>query len=196
MCDIELSSVSFVASVEPIVPPRARSGASLRAWAAALGVLIAGGACRCTDRVSFEPQRPTRSPVTSSPGFNPILLKGPEVWTIDGRNVHIRATYFLVVKGRLQFTVDYLCEEECHRVPLECADARIRSVAYSVMNHVLANRIHERGQVQELAGKRLDVEVIGVAITQQLEGRERGCRVSGTLDEIRGVGTSASKPVR
>ena len=83
-----------------------------RYGALALLIFVSVPACRCEAQPSGG-RAAGGAPVTSSQGFGVMALKGPEVWTIDGKPFQIRATYFVVVEGRLQFTIDYLCGDRC-----------------------------------------------------------------------------------
>jgi hypothetical protein len=114
-----------------------------------------------------------------------MAVTGPEVWTIDGKPFQIRATYFLVLNGRLQFTVDYLCAERCPEFA-GLSDDKAFAVAYPVMKYAVTHGLHERTKVQEVGAGPLKTELIGVAITRQTGSvREMGYRVARTLDQVR-----------
>lgn len=149
--------------------------------AATLLLAAAVDACRCGAGPSNTSERPTP---TSSLGFSPILAEGPAVWVIDGQDFEIRATYFLILKGRLQFTVEYNCEDECAPVGDDWSDATALAIACPLMRHVVAHRLYERGEVRALGGRRLATELIGVALMHRFAGVERSFRVSRTVAEI------------
>lgn len=144
--------------------------------------LLAAPSCRCdtrdsNSRVSAGP------PVTSSQGFGVMAANGPEVWTIDGKPFQIRGTYFVVVGGRLQFTVDYLCADRCPELAGLSEDAAF-AVAFPVMKYAVDNGLYSRTTVRS-GTEPMKTELIGVAITQQVDGRERGYRVARTLEQVR-----------
>jgi len=97
----------YAETMSPASRPSSRS--LVPAVVAFLAILPA---CRCDVRSGGDGVS-AGAPVTSSPGAGAMAVTGPEVWTIDGKPFQIRATYFLVLNGRLQFTVDYLCAERC-----------------------------------------------------------------------------------
>lgn len=140
-------------------------------------------ACPCDVRRSSD--RPSVTPpVTSSTGFGVMAMGGPEVWNIDGRSFHIRATYFVIVNGRLQFTADYICGKRCPNV-VGMSDDQAFAVAYPIMKHAVTTSVYTRTKVQ-VGGKSLNTELIGVAITRQTEsGKESGYRVARTVEQVR-----------
>ena len=152
--------------------------------AAVLALLAFLPACLCGVRTGSG-SLSVGAPVTSSPGSGAMAALGPEVWTIEGRPFQIRASYFLVLNGRLQYTADYLCSDHCPELD-GLSDDQAFAIAYPVMKHAVTHGLHERIKVQEIEGEPLKTELIGVAITQQTSGgRERGFRVARTLDQLR-----------
>ncbi len=154
--------------------------------------------CRCDVRRSGDGLS-VGSPVTSSTGFGVMAVAGPEVWMIDGKPFQIRATYFVTVNGRLQFTADYVCAERCPDFA-GMTDEMAFAVAYPIMKHAVTNGLYARTKVQT-GGKPINPELIGVAITQQADaGRERGYRVARTMEQVRaaiqsgGPGTPGARP--
>jgi hypothetical protein len=114
-----------------------------------------------------------------------MAIRGPEVWTIDGKPFQIRATYFMVVNGHLQFTVEYMCAERCPEF-VGMSDDKAFAVAYPIMKHVVTQDLAARTKVQEIGGESLKTELIGVAITRQADdGKEKGYRVARTLEQVR-----------
>lgn len=153
--------------------------------------------CACDVRRSSDS---VGAPVTSNNPFGAMAVGGPEVWMIDGKPFQIRATYLIVVNGRLQFTVDYLCAEGCPEF-VGMSDEKAFSVAYPIMKHVVTHGLYARTTVQKFGGEPLKTELIGVAITQQTGGgKERGYRVARTVEQIRaaiqakGPGTQDARP--
>jgi len=112
-----------------------------------------------------------------------MAAKGPEIWTIDGKPFEIRANYFVVVGGRLQFTVDYLCADRCPEFAGLSEDAAF-AVAFPVMKYAVDNGLYSRTTVRS-GTEPMKTELIGVAITQQVNGREGGYRVARTLEQVR-----------
>src|SRR5512133_1453684 len=162
-------------------PPRRRG----TCWYSALAVLafVTVPACRCDAQVAGG-RAPGGAPATSSQGFGVMAAKGPEVWTIDGKPFQIRATYFVVVQGRLQFTVDYLCGDRCPEFA-GLTDEAAFATAFPVMKYVVENNLPSRTEVRS-GSEPMKPELIGVAITQQANlGRGKGYRVARTIDQVR-----------
>jgi hypothetical protein len=149
-----------------------------------LGLLAVLPACRCNVRRSSDGIS-VGGPATSSGGFGVMAAGGPEVWTVDGKPFQIRATYFVVVNGRLQFTADYMCAQRCPEF-VGMTEEKAFAVAYPVMKHAVTHDLFERARIQKVGSEPLKTELIGVAITQQAgDGKENGYRVSRTLDQVR-----------
>lgn len=144
--------------------------------------LLATSACRCQVQ-GANADAPPGAPATSSSGFGVMALKGPEVWTIDGTPFQVRATYFVVVGERLQFTVDYLCADRCPEFAGLSEEAAF-AAAFPIMKYAVENGLYLRTQVRS-GTEPMKPELIGVALTQQVDGRERGYRVARTLEQVR-----------
>ncbi|HEY6783566.1 MAG TPA: hypothetical protein VI159_01370 [Gemmatimonadales bacterium] len=113
-----------------------------------------------------------------------MAANGPETWTIDGKPFQIRATYFMVVGGRLQFTIDYLCADRCPEFA-GLSDEGAFAAALPVMRYAVEHSLHSRTEVRRSGSELMKPELIGVAITQQVDGRDRGYRVARTLEQVR-----------
>ena len=151
--------------------------------ALAVLALVTVPACRCDAQTSGG-RASLGAPATSSQGFGVMAAKGPEVWTIDGKSFQIRATYFVVVQGRLQFTVDYLCGDRCPEFT-GLSDEVAFATAFPVMKYAVENNLPSRTEVRS-GSDPMKPELIGVAITQQVGGgREKGYRVARTIDQVR-----------
>ena len=115
-------------------------------------------------------------------GHGPMVLSGPEKWTIDGRPYEISASYYLALPEGLQYTIEYpLPDGEVLKTPLTDESATL--IAFPIMKHAFENNFYKRGHVAQFGKGPMTVSRIGVVLYPKHD-KGMGFRTAMSFEEL------------
>jgi hypothetical protein len=119
-----------------------------------------------------------------APGSPEMAVSGPESWTIDGKAVAVRKTYFLALPAEgLQYTIetpyDFGPAEQ-----LSITQAQAEEIAYPIMKYVIANNLYRRTSLSRNGTPAIPTR-IGVVLVQSAGAKSRGYKIGLSFDEIK-----------
>ena len=134
---------------------------------------------------SCKTQRATKT----SP-FPQIAQTGRETWNIAGKEYQIESTYIIIFKNGVQYTINYVCDENIDIDSLNKDKAL--EIAFPIIRYAYDNDLYKKKHVKQ-NGKDIKVDAIGVAIMKQkseakgLVTKSHMYKVSLSLGEIKNI---------
>ena len=119
-------------------------------------------------------------PPSDAASRSPVVLGGPETWTVGGRSVQIRQTLLLDLQEGLQVTI--VAEHRFGPSFASLTDDDILPHAMPLMQHAVQSGLHQSPAVQQVGGR--SVERIGVVLVEGQGPQARAYRIARPLSQI------------
>jgi hypothetical protein len=114
-------------------------------------------------------------------GQSPIALQGPTIWSINGKQYHVSATYYLALPEGLQYTIDY---ELPPSVPLPHEREAALAIALPLMQYAVHSGLYKRTAVTKRGSGAVAPSRVGITLFRQEGIRLRRYGVALSVDEI------------